>query len=145
MIQTKNFIQPEMTGDKVNEELKNVYAFRFFEDDKKIIALTTGDKKITIASNVDNIHSISYDDGKIYYNYDTYNEEAKYGSFGGIIEYIDLTKVNRKYKKEYIIINKNEINMIFDIQAVNKIIYYTEFVGETYIWGYDINNKKLKK
>lgn len=141
----ENFYTIEMTGDKVNEELKNVYAFRFLEDDKKIIALTTGNKKITIASNVDNIHSISYDDGKIYYNYDIYNENARYGSFGGIIEYIDLTKGNGKYKKEYIIINKNDINMIFDIQVVNKIIYYTDFGGDSYIWSYDINNKKLKK
>ncbi len=138
----EEFYTIEMTGDKVNEELKNVYAFRFLEDDKKIIALTTGDKKITIASNVDNIHSISYDDGKIYYNYDIFNEEY---DFSGIIEYIDLTKGNGKYKKEYIIINKNDIEQIFDIQVVNKIIYYTNFGGDAYIWSYDINNKKSKK
>ena len=134
----KNLYTIGMTGDKVNSELKNVYAFKFLEDDLKIVALTTDNKEIEIANDVDNIHSISYYNGKIYYNYDSF----KFGAMGDAkVALIDLGQGNGNYEQDYIVIDK-ELGELYTFGVIDGNIYY-QTLDDNYLRSYNINDKTI--
>ena len=128
-----------MTDEKVNSELKNVYKFIWSYDDNTITAVTTNNKKIEIAKNVENVNSLSLYNGKLYFNYDYFAEGVQVDTR---IAYIDLTKGNRKYKKSYTILTKDSIINFYKFGIIDNIIYFID-MDEAYIKSYDLDTGKI--